>query len=107
MTDPNSLPQPETSAEVQTSPVRCVSGAIVSGGLGYAIYSVMIAIATNFASKPIHSDNQLVLRLTSAVRTLVVGLFALGSGIFGLVAVGLLALALQLLLQKFKKSPES
>ncbi|BAY22475.1 hypothetical protein NIES2100_22380 [Calothrix sp. NIES-2100] len=107
MTDPNSLPQPETSAEVQTSPVRCVSGAIVSGGLGYALYSLMIAIATNFASKPIHSDNQLVIRLTSAVRTLVVGLFALGAGIFGLVAVGLLALAVQLLVQKLKKSPES
>jgi Protein of unknown function (DUF3082) len=107
MTDPNSISPPETPAEVQTNPVRCVTGAIISGGLGYALYSVMIAIATNFASKPIHSDNQLVIRLTSAVRTLVVGLVALGAGIFGLVAVGLLALAVQLLVQKLKKSPES
>ncbi|OUL37420.1 hypothetical protein BV372_02300 [Nostoc sp. T09] len=106
MTDPNSLPQPDAQAQVQTSPLRCVTGAIISGGLGYALYSLMIAIATSFANKPIHSDNQLVVRLTSAVRTLVVGLVALGSGIFALVAVGLLALAVQILVQKLKKSPE-
>lgn len=107
MTDPNSLPQPDTQAQVQTSPLRCVTGAIISGGLGYALYSLMIAIATSFANKPIHSDNQLVVRLTSAVRTLVVGLVALGSGIFFLVAVGLLALAVQLLVQKLTKPKEN
>ena len=60
----------------------------------------MIAIATTFATKPIHSDNQLVVNIGSAVRTLVVGVVALGTGIFGLVAVGLLALAVQLLSSK-------
>ncbi|MDZ7959606.1 MAG: DUF3082 domain-containing protein [Aulosira sp. DedQUE10] len=103
MTDPNSIPQ----AEVQTSPLRCVTGAIISGGLGYALYSLMISIATSFANKPIHSHNQLVIRLTSAVRTLVVGLVALGAGIFALVAVGLLALAVQLVVQKLTKTKES
>ncbi|MDZ8050397.1 MAG: DUF3082 domain-containing protein [Aulosira sp. ZfuVER01] len=107
MTEPNLIPEADTQAQVQTSPLRCVTGAIISGGLGYALYSLMIAIATSFANKPIHSDNQLVVRLTSAVRTLVVGLVALGAGIFALVAVGLLALAVQILVQKLTKQKES
>ncbi|BAY89304.1 MULTISPECIES: DUF3082 domain-containing protein [unclassified Tolypothrix] len=106
MTDPNSLPQPETSTPETMNPLRCVTGAIISGGLGYAIYSLMISIATNFASKPIHSDNQLVVRITSAVRTLVVGVFALGAGVFGIVALGLLALAVQMVVQKLTKAKE-
>lgn len=107
MTEPNLIPESDTQAQVQTSPLRCVTGAIISGGLGYALYSLMIAIATSFANKPIHSDNPLVIKLTSAVRTLVVGLVALGSGIFVLVGVGLLALAVQLLVQKFTKQKEN
>jgi hypothetical protein len=59
----------------------------------------MIAIATTFASKPIHSDNQIVINIASAVRTLVVGVVALGMGIFSIVTIGLLALAIQLLIQ--------
>jgi hypothetical protein len=106
MTNDKYMTESDTQTQVQTSPLRCVTGAIISGGLGYALYSLMIAIATSFANKPIHSDNQLVVRLTSAVRTLVVGLVALGSGIFVLVAVGLLALAVQLLVQKLTKQKE-
>jgi hypothetical protein len=75
----------------------------MSGGLGYALYLLMISIATTFAKKPIHSDNQLVISLTSAVRTLVVGVVALGTGIFGIVTIGLLALAVQLLIQQLTK----
>lgn len=67
------------------------------------MYSLMIAIATTFATKPIHSDNPMVVNIGSAVRTLVVGVVALGTGIFGIVAVGLLALAVQLLAQQVAK----
>jgi hypothetical protein len=67
------------------------------------MYSLMIAIATTFATKPIHSDNPMVLNIGSAVRTLVVGVVALGTGIFGIVAIGLLALAVQLLIQQVTK----
>lgn len=81
------------------TPLRCITGATISGGLAFAMYSLMIAIATTFASKPIHSDNQIVINIASAVRTLVVGVVALGMGIFSIVAIGLLALAVQLLIQ--------
>jgi hypothetical protein len=99
--------QPEAETQVPPTPLRCIIGAIFSGGLGYAMYSLMISIATTFASKPIHSDNPIALNIGSAVRTLVVGVVALGTGIFGIVAVGLFALAIQLLVQQFTKPKNS
>ncbi|AFY45156.1 DUF3082 domain-containing protein [Nostoc sp. PCC 7107] len=98
----NITPQ-ETATQAQASPLRCVTGAIISSGMAYALYSLMIAIATSFASKPVHSHNELVIKITSAVRTLVVGIVALGSGIFGIVAIGLIALGVQLLIQQLSQ----
>ena len=103
MNQQNPTPPTENPVQVPPTPSRCLTGAAISGGLAYAMYSLMIAIATTFATKPIHSDNQIVLNLASAVRTLVVGVVALGTGIFGIVALGLTALAIQLLIQKLTK----
>ncbi|MEH2268277.1 MAG: DUF3082 domain-containing protein [Nostoc sp.] len=107
MNDQNLTPQTDAKEQVTASPLRCFTGAVISGGMGYAAYSLMIVIATNFASKPIHSINPLVVKISSAVRTLVVGVVALGSGIFGIVAIGLLALGVQLLMQQFTKQKSS
>lgn len=104
MTEENTTATTQTNTQVSASPLRCVTGSIISGGMAYALYSLMIAIATNFAQKPIHSDNQLVIKITSAVRTLVVGIVALGSGVFAIVAIGLFALGIQLLFQSFSKA---
>ena len=96
------MKEPLKSAQDTTAPptpLKCITGATISGGLAFAMYSLMIAIATTFASKPIHSDNQIVINIASAVRTLVVGVVALGMGIFSIVAIGLLALAIQLLIR--------
>ncbi|WP_414543852.1 MULTISPECIES: DUF3082 domain-containing protein [Nostocaceae] len=99
--------EPETQEQVPPTPLRCITGAIFSGGLGFAMYSLMISIATTFATKPIHSDNPMAVNIGSAVRTLVVGIVALGTGIFGIVTIGLLALAIQLLVQQFTKPKNS
>jgi hypothetical protein len=107
MSDQNLTPKTDVQAQVTATPLRSVTGAVIAGGMAFAMYSLMIAIATNFAAKPIHSINPLVIRITSAVRTLVVGVVALGSGIFGIVAIGLLALAVQLLIQNFTKPKSS
>ncbi|MBN3907419.1 MAG: DUF3082 domain-containing protein [Nostoc sp. NMS1] len=107
MNDKNLTPPTDTKIQGAASPLRCLIGAVVSGGMGYALYSLMIAIATNFASKPLHSINPLVIKISSAVRTLVVGVVALGSGIFGIVAIGLLALGVQLLMQQLSKQKSS
>ncbi|MGH8001149.1 MAG: DUF3082 domain-containing protein [Brasilonema sp.] len=103
MSDENVTQQIEPQTQVQQTPLRCIIGAMISGGLGYGLYSLMIATATTFATKPIHSDNVIVLKIASAVRTLVVGMMALGTVVFGIVALGLLALAVQLLVQQLMK----
>lgn len=107
MNDQKLTPQTDTKVQVSASPLRCLTGAVISGGMGFAVYSLMIAIATNFATKPIHSINPLVVKISSAVRTLVVGVVALGSGIFSIVAIGLLALGVQLLVQQLTKEKSS
>jgi Protein of unknown function (DUF3082) len=104
----NSLEKsPEKSQDITSTPQRCLTGSLVSGAMAFAAYSLMISIATKFAAKPMTSDNQIVLRISSAVRTLVVGIVALGAGVFGLVSVGLFALMLQLILQRISKQKES
>jgi len=100
MNNPTPTPNPDgQSADTEQtlpSPLRCLSGALIAGGLAFALYSLTVAIAQTFATKPIHSDNPTVVNIASAVRTLVVGMSALGTGIFGLVAIGLVALAVQI-----------
>ncbi|MBW4569212.1 MAG: DUF3082 domain-containing protein [Tolypothrix carrinoi HA7290-LM1] len=102
MSDPNLIEQPETQKNTAT-PLRCLIGSIISGGLTIASYSLLNAIAISFATNPIHSQNQLTIRISSAVRTLVIGVFTLGTGVFAIVALGLFALGIQLLLQQFKQ----
>jgi len=99
----NSTTRSSNPAQTLPTPLRCLLGAVISGSLAIALYSLTAAIAQTFANKPIHSDNPTVINIASAVRTLVVGIAALGAGIFGVVAIGLVALAIQLLVQKITK----
>lgn len=98
---------PENSdSKVPVTPLRCLIGSSISGALAWAIYLLTTAIAISFATKPVTSDNMMVQRISSAVRTLVLGVASLGTFIFGFVALGLILLALQLLWQRwFPASP--
>ncbi len=101
---PTEKPTTKSSKLEQTStPLRCLTGALMAGGIAIASYSLTASIAFSFASKPIHSNNPAVANIAAAVRTLVVGIAALGTGIFGIVAVGLVALAIQLSFQQITK----
>ena len=95
------------SPDTKTQPtvLRCLTGALIAGGLASALYSLTTSIAQSFAAKPIDSDNALVLRISAAVRTLVVGVSTLATGVFGLVAVALVALAIQVFLQQLTQKP--
>lgn len=96
-------PAPSVGAEGKKSvtPLSCFSGALMAGVLGMLCYRMMVAIATTFAAKPVVSDNTVVLNISVAVRTLVVGIVALGAGVFGITAVGLFLLGIQTLIKKF------
>lgn len=91
---------PSASETTELTPtakiLKCFSGAFVAGTIAVLAYRMTIAIATTFANKPIVSDNPAVMNIASAVRTLVVGMVALGSGVFGLAALGLFLLGIQL-----------
>ena len=106
MTEEKLTETTENQTENQPTPLRCIIGATMSGGLGFLAYKLMVSIATTFANKPVTSDNPMVVNLSSAVRTLVVGVVALGAGIFGIVGVGLLALAVQLTIKQLTSKGE-
>jgi hypothetical protein len=71
--------------------------------MAVACYFLTASIAQTFANKPVISDNMAVVNIASAVRTLVVGLSALATGVFTLASLGLMALAVQILIQQLGK----
>jgi hypothetical protein len=98
-----SASKPSASESKRITPLRCFLSAIVAGAIALFFYNSAGVIAGIFAQTRVESDNFIVLRMSSAVRTLVIGLFALGAGVFGMAAVGLTGLGLQTL---FKNAPE-
>lgn len=101
----NLSPQPpETNAPPGV--LQCLTSALIAGTIALLMYKVTGGIAANFASHPLHTDNYTAQRIASAVRTLVIGICALGSGIFGFAALGLTALSVQTFVQKVRQRPE-
>lgn len=97
---------PKTTTDEQTAlpgPLRCLVGSVLSGAIAYLLYLLTLSIAQTFASKPIHADQALTISIATAVRTLVVGATALGAGIFGITAFGLLALTVQTVMQQLTR----
>ncbi|MEM9907864.1 MAG: DUF3082 domain-containing protein [Cyanobacteria bacterium P01_D01_bin.44] len=100
MSEPLKTARDETA--ISTSPLRCFTGSLIAGSLSMLMYRMTVAIATAFAHKPVTSDNSTVIAISSAVRTLVVGIVALGTGVFGIAAVGLLLLGIQVMFAKLR-----
>jgi hypothetical protein len=99
-------PTPTHSGETPPTPLRCVTGAAVSGGLATALYLLTRSIVDTFAHKPVPMGNAFATNIAIAVRTLVMGLSTLATALFAIATLGLLALAVQLLIQN-KRSPQA
>lgn len=97
---------PEADPKPPVTPLRCFTGAGLSGALAWGLYRLTAAIAISFAAKPLLSSSLIAQRISAAVRTLVLGVAALGTFIFAFVALGLVLLALQLLFQSLVRSKE-
>jgi hypothetical protein len=95
----NAASKPKT-AEIPTSPINCLTGALIAGGLAIALYSLTASIAQTFAAKPLHSANPTVVNIGAAVRTLVVGVGMMATCVCGLIAIALVALAVQVFVQQ-------
>lgn len=103
---------PETAASSAVEPLsaqrigRAFTGSVIAGTFALLFLKMLRAIATAFANKPVVSDNVTVVNLSAAVRTLVMGVIALGTGVFAMAAIGLLLLGLQMIWQRLtKQSP--
>ena len=97
------FPSENQSAKTRTKPVtpwNCLLGALISGGIAFPLYLLTTSIIESFADNPIPSNNPTAVSISVAVRTLFMGVSALITGVFGLVAVGLVALAIQVLVQR-------
>jgi len=105
MSDTPTPPPADSTASALTPTgkiLRCFSGTFMAGTLALLAYRLTLSIAITFANKPVTSDNPAVVNITAAVRTLVVGIAALGAGVFGIAALGLLLLGIQLLVQRLR-----
>ena len=104
---PNQDTQPIDMTQTLPSPLRCLSGALISGGFAIALYFLTSSIAQTFSSKPLASTNPTAINIAIAVRTLVVGLSTLATTLFSVIAVGLLALGIHVLIQQLKNRKAS
>lgn len=92
---------PDSEAPLSTPRIlRAFTGSLIAGTMAILFYKMLNAIATTFANKPVVSDNVTVINLSAAVRTLVLGVIALGTGVFAMAAIGLLLLGLQMIWQR-------
>jgi Protein of unknown function (DUF3082) len=89
-------------------PLRSLTGALMAAGMGLLLYRLTTSIMQSFADHPTVSHNTIVVNLSAAIRTLVVGLATMATGIFAFVTLGLVALAIQASIQSLRKpKPES
>lgn len=91
----------------QSTPLRCFTGALISGSLAIALYALTSSIARSFAGKPLPTGNVTTTNIAVAVRTLVVGMSTLATAIFAISALGLVALGIQLLILQLRSGAKS
>ncbi|HEY9636738.1 MAG TPA: DUF3082 domain-containing protein [Coleofasciculaceae cyanobacterium] len=111
MTNPTPTPNQDTqkAQTQQTLPnlLNCLGGAVISGGCAIAFYFLTSSIAQTFANKPIPSTNTTAVRISIAIRTLVVGGSTLATTIFGVIAFGLLIVTIYVSIQQLKNRKSS
>ncbi|MGK7918859.1 MAG: DUF3082 domain-containing protein [Trichodesmium sp.] len=99
----NSTSKSKEKSTPKVHPLQCLASSVISGGLATLLYLLTKSIAQTFASKPIISDNVFVVNMSTAVRTLVVGVMTFAACMCGMVTIGLIALAIQTIIQGFQK----
>jgi hypothetical protein len=103
MTDQNQTNSTPATNLTTVSPFRCLTGALISSGFAIALYLLTSSVAQTLAQTPIRSGNEYAMRIAAAVRTLVIGMCALGTGIFTIATLGLLALMVQIIILRWQK----
>jgi Protein of unknown function (DUF3082) len=91
----------ESTPEVPLpSSLRCLTGSAIAGIMAFMMYLLTSKIAASFARTPVSGKSQAAVNISIAVRTLVTGMTALGMSVFGIVSLGLIALAVKVAFSK-------
>jgi Protein of unknown function (DUF3082) len=77
------------------NPLVAIAGSLFALGVAAALWTVTNAVAESFATHPVQSDLYVVQRAASVFRNVVMGLFALASGFFGVTGVGIMLLGVR------------
>jgi hypothetical protein len=89
------------------TPLRCLTGSLIAGAMSIAMYALTSKIAITFATKPMIQKTNMAVNIATALRTLVVGSTALGAAVFGIIAIGLIGLAIQVAFSDQKSTTNS
>ena len=101
--DPATDPSKNTadnSSYVPPTPGRCFRGSVISGGFTFVMYLLNQSIIRALADTPLPTKSVAAANIAVAVRTLVIGVSTLSTAIFAIATLGLLALGIQLLIQR-------
>lgn len=88
-------PQPRPFNPIDISrinPFSALFGSVAAGGISYGAWLALGGIVAFFVSHPLDDQIYVVQRLGAVARTILVCLFALGSGMSGVTSLGLGAL---------------
>jgi Protein of unknown function (DUF3082) len=77
----------------RVNPFSALAGSFGAAVMAYAAWHVLVGTANFYANHPFDTDFYVVRRINAIVRTALVGIFALASGISGVTALGLFLLA--------------
>jgi apolipoprotein N-acyltransferase len=91
---------PSETLDSTPTPLRCITGALIAGVFAVGMYWITTSIHQTLADTPIPSTSLMAVRISNLVRSLVVGIGALGTITFSVTTVGLLGLSIQLLFKR-------
>lgn len=89
-------PPPKASPSI----LNCLTGSLIAGTMAIGTYTMTSSIATTFATRPMIQKTTMASNIASALRTLVLGSSTLATGVLGIAALGLFALAIQVAFSK-------
>jgi site-specific recombinase len=96
-------PEPQSPPDRELpAPGRCLLGAAVAGGFAVPLYLLTRAIVGHFANNPLDATGVAATSIGAAVRALLIGGSVLLTGVFAIVEVGLVALAVQSAVQRWR-----